>query len=140
MPVSFPGQPPMNGGTARTEHLSASYLCLSENAGLPVAGLFIGDLYGNGVTIVPKIRAVMARAVRNRSDHKMRYKRAGMRAKPSSVGGRVTVLPTRAQAQGITNVIGTLSKFNGIGHPKVAWRAVCAERCQHGSEGGQGYP
>jgi hypothetical protein len=34
-PASLPEQPQMHGGKGRKEHLYASYLCLTENAGLP---------------------------------------------------------------------------------------------------------
>lgn len=64
VPVSFPEQPQMNGGKERTVNLNASYLCLSKNAGLPIAGQE-EVLYGNGVAIVPKVHAVMAWAISN---------------------------------------------------------------------------
>jgi len=55
----------MNSGKGRTVNLNASHLCLSKNAGLPVAGQAKKDvLYGNGVAIVPKVHAVMAWATR----------------------------------------------------------------------------
>ena len=49
VPVSFPEQPQMNGGKERIVDLNVSHLCLSENAGLPVAGQAKAVLYGNGV-------------------------------------------------------------------------------------------
>ena len=61
-PISFPELPQMNGGKGRTEYLNASHLRLSENVGLPIAGLLEKEriLYGNGVTIVPNVHAVIA--------------------------------------------------------------------------------
>ena len=66
--VSLPSQPQMNGGKERTENLNASHFCLAGNMGLPVAGLPTkdGDLYGNGVPIVPNVHAVMAWATREK--------------------------------------------------------------------------
>ncbi len=70
-PASFPELPPMNGGKGRKGSLNALHLCLSENAGLPVAGYQeSGILYGNGVTMVPKVHAVMAWAAKMRNGHK----------------------------------------------------------------------
>jgi hypothetical protein len=56
----------MNGGKGRKGDLNASQLCLAENAGLPGAGhgKKARVLYGNGVTTVPDVHAVMAWAAR----------------------------------------------------------------------------
>jgi|RhiMetdeSRZDD1v2_1073273.scaffolds.fasta_scaffold107563_2 hypothetical protein len=37
-PVSLPEQPQIHGGKERKGNLNVSYLCLTENAGLPVPG------------------------------------------------------------------------------------------------------
>jgi len=63
-PASFPEQPQMNGGKERKENLNVSNLCLAENAGLPKQDIANRILYGNGVTIVPNVQAVMAWAAR----------------------------------------------------------------------------
>ena len=54
----------MNGGKGRKENLNVPHLHQTENAGFPIAGPETA-LYGNGVTIVPNVHAVMAWAVSN---------------------------------------------------------------------------
>ena len=66
-PASPSELPQMNGGQGRKENLKASQLCLAENAGLPVQVSQNDDLYGNGVTIVPNVHAVMGWAAGNAS-------------------------------------------------------------------------
>jgi hypothetical protein len=63
-PVSLPEQPQINGGKERKGNLNVSHFYLIENAGLPKQVYRQSDLYGNGVTIVPNVHAVMAWAAR----------------------------------------------------------------------------
>ena len=63
------------------------------------------DLYGNGVTMVPNVQAVMAWAV-SRTDRQRGISMRGA-TKLSRSGGRVAALLPENTIQGITNVIST---------------------------------